>query len=188
MFLLSSLCFLFFWIALVQSFPTWGGQITMGSLVPGAAYIEAKSAHRSGTTPRHLDTSIPGTFGNLSIVPDNRLPPPLFYINQNHLWQFANASAIFHVNIVNTTEVVHPTGQVPLQLTLDTKRKGITNGSFRWRGDMLHYDIGGATNGGVYYHCPTADGGRLIMFLKGVPTPQGCYFFTLHGTQSQQEY
>ncbi|EEB91668.1 hypothetical protein MPER_09941, partial [Moniliophthora perniciosa FA553] len=128
------------------------GQISIGSLVPGAAYVEAKSAHRTGDVARHLAPSVPGNLGNLSV---------------NQLWQFQNQSAIFHVNVVNTTEPHHPTGEIPLQLTLDTQRKGITNGNFRWRGTMLHYDFGGRTNGGVYYHCPTPDGAKLLLFLKG---------------------
>ncbi|ESK95993.1 hypothetical protein Moror_7338 [Moniliophthora roreri MCA 2997] len=186
---ISALCFLLFWMNLVQAMPAWmgaPGQVSIGSLVPGAAYIEAKSAHRTGDVARHLAPSIPGNLGNLSIVPFSRISPPLFYINRNQLWQFQNQSAIFHVNVVNTTEPHYPTGEIPLQLMLDTQRKGIANGNFRWRGTMLHYDLGGRTNGGVYYHCPTPEGAKLLLFLKGVPTPQGCFFFTLHGTS--QDY
>lgn len=107
-----------------------------------------------------------GVPGNLTISPNSRAPG-LFYINRGQLWQYINATSIFHVNVVNTTTVVPGMQDIPVQLVLDSKRTGIKSGSFRWKGTMLYYDYGQQTNQGVYYSCAVEGGGtNLFMFLK----------------------
>ena len=92
----------------------------------------------------------------------------MFYIRNNQLFHYINETFIVKVNVVNTTTIVPPTGEVPLQLVVDTKRKAVKNGSWLWRGTMLHYEYSGRSNGGVYYTCPAEGGGsKLVTFLRG---------------------
>lgn len=89
--------------------------------------------------------------------------PPLFFINQSQLWQFYNDSAIYPVNVMNTTGVA----QAPLQLVLGARRAGMTGGSWRWWGTMLRYDLGKGSNNGLFYTCPTEGGASgVFMFLE----------------------
>ncbi|KAF9259509.1 hypothetical protein L218DRAFT_827043, partial [Marasmius fiardii PR-910] len=141
------------------------GQVTINSLVPFATYIEAKGYRE--TITRHLTLQTPGHLGNLTASP-NAYPPPLFYIRNNQLLLYANETSIFNVNVINTTTVAHPTNEIPLQLVVDRKRKGVTSGSWSWMGTMLHYEFGGRNNGGVYFLCKDEAGDeKLILFLKG---------------------
>ncbi|KAK7470655.1 hypothetical protein VKT23_002078 [Stygiomarasmius scandens] len=175
-------------LSLVASIPTWmyaPGQSQIGSLVPGAATIEALGV---GSNPyqastRHLAAYRKDYEGNLTVTfTRSRYGPDLFYINRQQLWLFANETAIFPVNVVNTTTVHPDAGEVPMRLVIGDKHKNtVTSGSWRWRGTMLNYDLGPLSNGGVYYHCPQASGEAIIYtFFKGVPTPQGCNLVTLH--------
>ncbi|KAK1236567.1 hypothetical protein PQX77_000119 [Marasmius sp. AFHP31] len=168
---LASLCLLFLWFSLVGSIPLWEsvtGQISIDSLVPFASYVEAKTAFRDGVA-RYLTFPTPERSGNLTISEDsNSGSPPLFYVRNNQLFHFINETYIVNVNVVNTTTIAPPTAEFPLQLAVDKKRKGIRNGSWVWRGTMLHYEFGGRSNGGVYYSCPAEDGGsKLLTFLRG---------------------
>ncbi|KAG7096966.1 hypothetical protein E1B28_004363 [Marasmius oreades] len=179
----SSLYILFLWFSLVRSVPLWEsatGQVSINSLVPFATYVEAKGAGYVEAKTSHLALQTPGHFGNLTVSP-NSYPPPMFYIRNNQLFLYANETSIFNVNVVNTTTMAPPTGEFPLQLVVDRKRKGVTNGAWRWMGTMLDYEFEGRNNGGVYYHCSSEGGGRnLVLFLKGVPTPDNCSLVTLH--------
>ncbi|KAF5369895.1 hypothetical protein D9758_001056 [Tetrapyrgos nigripes] len=177
-------------LSLVASIPTWmyaPGQSQIGSLVPGAAYIEALGVgyqpERASAMQRHLASEEQGHLGNVTVIFSRRKrSADLFYINRQQLWQFANETAIFPVNLVNTTTVIPDTGEVPLRLVTGNKDKNlISSGTWRWRGTMLLYDLGPLTNGGVYYDCPQPTGGStVITFLKPVPTPDGCNLVTLH--------
>ncbi|KAF8897527.1 hypothetical protein BD779DRAFT_1781972 [Infundibulicybe gibba] len=64
--------------------------------------------------PRPYSNNHTGQPGNLTVLPNPRTPP-LFFINQNQLWQFNNESTIYSVNFVNTTR----TAEFPLQLVLE---------------------------------------------------------------------
>ncbi|KAF9462642.1 hypothetical protein BDZ94DRAFT_1194273 [Collybia nuda] len=160
--------------------PTWeglNGRNSIGSLVPGAAYIEAIGPTREHDyQTRHLSVQIPGQPGNLTLAPNTRAPP-LFYIHRNQLWQYNNETAIYYVNVVNTTETSH----FPLQLVLGRKKVGITNGFWQWRGTMLYYDQGQKGITGIYYNCPLEDGSAgVFMYLQPGPTPLSCEQVTLH--------
>ncbi|KAL0579676.1 hypothetical protein V5O48_002306 [Marasmius crinis-equi] len=165
-----SLCFLFCLLfVLVGSVPVWEsatGQFTINSLVPFASFIEAKAAGREAIT-RYLTFQTPEPPGNLTVT-TKPYSPPLFYVRNNQLFHYVNESFVFPVNVINTTTIYPPTAEIPLQLVMDSKSKGVTNGSWKWRGTMLHYHFGGRSNGGVYFLCETEDGGsKLVMFLRG---------------------
>ncbi|TFK43537.1 hypothetical protein BDQ12DRAFT_731546 [Crucibulum laeve] len=167
-------------IASVAAIPTWeglNGRGSMGSLVPGASYIEALGPVRDNEVQtKHLTVHVPGSLGNLTVAPNSR-EPPLFYIYQNQLWQFTNETTIYPVNVVNVTG----TSDFPLQLVLGTKREGVSTGSWRWRGAMLYYDQGTKGNQGLFYSCITeSELPGVFMFLKPSPTPPGCEPLTLH--------
>lgn len=188
---LLAACFVFLLhcTSLVTSMPAWGipSQGSISSLVSGNSFIVAKSSYREAITRYLTPSHAPGQSGNLTVL-ENPPNPPLFYVYRNKLWHFVNETAIYNINVINTTSVAHPTGEVPLQLVIGSKDSGIKHGNWRWRGTMLHYDVGGATNGGVYYSCQSRNGGsRLLMFLKGVPTPDGCSFITLHSFTRETE-
>ena len=104
-----------------------------------------------------------GLTGNVTVK--NDYSPPLFYIHNNQLWNFHNASTIYPVNVVNATQ----SSQLPLQIVVG-KAKGdvVKGGSWRWQGTMLFYEYGSAHNSGVYYSCQDTNGFMgLFLFLKG---------------------
>ena len=81
-----------------------------------------------------------GRPGNVTI--DNHIhSPPVFYIFKRQLWYMKNESAIWPVNMKNTTG----THILPAQLIIEEKRGGIA-GTWRWEGTMLNFDIGGKKN------------------------------------------
>lgn len=89
----------------------------------------------------------------------------MFYINQEQLWLLVNETAVYPVNVHNTTGV-HP---LHMQLILGTKREGITSGSWRWKNTMLYYDLpSGKSNDGLYYRCLT-DSGAFNVFMTFIP-------------------
>jgi hypothetical protein len=110
-----------------------------------------------------------GQTGNLTIQLTYRGNPPNFYVNNNRLWLYNNETSIFHVNAVNITTRAgyHPVQGHPLQLSVNTKREGLMDGVWRWRGTMLYYDYGKYGNSGLYYLCTLNDGTKgVFMFLK----------------------
>ncbi|RDB22858.1 hypothetical protein Hypma_010204 [Hypsizygus marmoreus] len=171
----------FLWFAiLVAGVPTWeglNGGSSIGSLVPGASYIEALAPVKDNERQtHHLALDSPGHPGKLTILPNTKAPP-LFYINRNKLWQFNNETSIFHVNVLNETQ----SDGYPLQLVVGKKQTGLTGGSWRWRGTMLYYDHGPAGNSGLYYSCRLADGSYgVFMFLRPSKTPIDCETITFH--------
>lgn len=89
----------------------------------------------------------------------------MFYIKNNQLWHFHNASTIFPVNVINSTL----SSQMPLQLVVGNKREGVKGGSWRWQGTRLFYEQGSAHNSGVYYSCQDTNGLMgLFLFLRGL--------------------
>lgn len=92
----------------------------------------------------------------------NTKVPPLFYIHNDQLWLFHNASTILPVNVQNSTL----SSQLPLQLVVGKQREGVKGGGWRWQGTMLVYEQGRATNNGVYYSCQDTSGLMgLFMFM-----------------------
>lgn len=59
------------------------------------------------------------------------------------------------MNVTGEAPSTHP---APLKLEFDSDAKGISGGTFRWRGTKLHYDLGSRTNGGMYYSCKDQNG------------------------------
>ncbi|KAL0949981.1 hypothetical protein HGRIS_009995 [Hohenbuehelia grisea] len=164
----------------ILSIPTWDGysRDAIGSIVPGATFIEAIGpATREQMYMGHLSTAKPGHPGNLTYIQNQQ--PPLFLINQNWLWQINNETSIYRVNVLNTTGVEN----LPLQLVLGTKAEGIKTGTWRWRGSMLYYDQANGDHQGLFYSCPSADGGfGIFMYIKSAAPPLGCEILTLHST------
>lgn len=88
--------------------------------------------------------------------------PPLFYIHNDQLWHYHNASTILPVNVQNATL----SSQLPLQLVVGSKREGVKGGGWRWQGTQLVYEQGKASNSGVYYSCQDTNGLMgLFMFM-----------------------
>ncbi|KAF9055257.1 hypothetical protein BDZ89DRAFT_1031852 [Hymenopellis radicata] len=197
----------------VHGMPAWAGapgRTSIGSLVPGATHIEAIIPSRTsgkGTTTHltipsigvhHLPDSKPGlTFdldhlGNLTLIPtaETNASPPLFFINQDHLWLFRNESAIFPVSVVNATTQFEgsPQNQAPMQLIIDRKHIGVSGGSWKWRGTRLHYHHGNHNNAGVFYTCPTANGRTgVYLVLEVAGRMQGCNVVSLHSFSRVKE-
>ncbi|KIP07043.1 hypothetical protein PHLGIDRAFT_19290 [Phlebiopsis gigantea 11061_1 CR5-6] len=121
-----------------------------------------------------------GTPGNITVRQDRS--PSLFYIHNDQLWHYHNASMILPVNVLNSTA----SAQLPLQVVVGNKRGGVKGGSWRWQGTRLFYEQGSADNSGVYYSCQDTNGLMgLFFFLKGAPTPPGCTLFTVHSFMRQ---
>ena len=103
--------------------------------------------------------------------------PPLFYINNNRLYQFQNETYIYSVNVLNHTEpgLLFPDSkEIPLQLVLDTQVGGVRGGAFQWKGTKLFYEfpgVGRGSNSGIYYSCSLADGtfGTFMFMQSYVP-------------------
>lgn len=88
--------------------------------------------------------------------------PPLFYVHNEQLWHYHNASTIYPVNVQNSTL----SSQLPLQLVVSKKRGGVKGGGWRWQGTQLVYEQGRAGNSGVYYSCQDTNGLMgLFMFM-----------------------
>ncbi|KAF8914592.1 hypothetical protein CPB85DRAFT_519397 [Mucidula mucida] len=161
----------------VHGMPAWGGapgRTSIGSLVPGATHIEAIIPSRTsgkGTTT-HLTIPSIDHLGNLTLIPTAKTnySPPLFFINQDHLWLFRNESAIFPVSVVNATTQFEDSqqNQAPMQLIIDRKHVGVSGGSWKWRGTRLHYHHGNHNNAGVFYSCPTENGGTGVYLVLKV--------------------
>uniref|UniRef100_A0A8H8CJX2 Uncharacterized protein n=1 Tax=Psilocybe cubensis TaxID=181762 RepID=A0A8H8CJX2_PSICU len=150
----------------------------MGSLIPGASFIEAKGPVASGSIARHLSVHRPGELGNLSVISNNR-EPPYFYINQNQLYLLVNETTVYPVNVHNSTG----THELPMQLILGKKRDGVTQGAWRWKATSLYYDFpGGKSNNGLYFRC-LLDSGKFNVFMSIIPQPPpaNCQMMTLHG-------
>ncbi|KAF9075829.1 hypothetical protein BDP27DRAFT_1285556, partial [Rhodocollybia butyracea] len=153
----------------VFAIPTFDGHSSIGALIPGLSSLQAlRASHSRKSLPRHLNVRSPNEVGNLSITSNtdpSRLP--LFYIHRNRLWKYINDTSIHAVNIVNGTEVEPRTNQVPLQLMLEERPRGIDQGIWRWQGTMLIYQLGNANNSGVYFDCAMPGGGvGLWTFLQ----------------------
>ncbi|KAI5120686.1 hypothetical protein M0805_006975 [Coniferiporia weirii] len=169
--------------------PSWDGgfwtrpQIAIGTLVPGSSPIEALEG---GTSPQQYRAKFlsvaakKGQPGPAVIVENSQ--PPLFFINQQKLWQPTNMTSIMHVNVLNVTGIdsagrPHP---APLKLELSDEPGGV-DGTFHWRGSKLHFDLGQRSNKGLYYKCQAKSGVRgVYTSLDDIPAPAGCNFVTLH--------
>jgi len=164
----------------IAAIPTWegmNGRGSIGSLIPGASYINAMGPVVHKGYEKHLTVRNPGQIGNLTLLPDTKFPPPLFYINQNQLWLLVNETTVYPVNIHNSTGF----HELPMQLVLGKKRDGITFGTWRWKATQLYYDLpGGQSNLGIYFHCLI--GGSFNIFMSPIPAPRpnGCQQMTLH--------
>ncbi|KAF4619170.1 hypothetical protein D9613_005084 [Agrocybe pediades] len=170
--------FLLSW-RLIAAVPTWegmNGRGSIGSLIPGASYIEAMGA-LSAKTNHLAPLTPPGPAANLTIR-TNMENPPTFYINQNQLWLLVNETTVYPVNVHNST-TVH---QLPMQLILGHKRDGITDGTWRWKATQLYYEFpGGNTNHGLYYRCILPSGSyNVFMTVIDMAPPPGCQIITLH--------
>lgn len=162
---------------LIAAVPTWegmNGRSSIGSLIPGVSSIEAKGPVATGKQAKHLTVHSPGApqlshsfhsvvysfcisgrISNVTVAPPSKVPPPQFYINQEQLFLLVNETAVYPVNVYNSTTTHH----LPMQLVLGTNKEGITSGSWRWKNTMLYYDLpSGKSNDGVYYRCMTESG------------------------------
>jgi len=89
----------------------------------------------------------------------------MFYIGKNQLWLQFNETAIYPVNVHNTSG----THVLPMQLVLGKKREGITFGTWKWQSTMMFYDAPGKrTNDGLFYNCVTLSG-RNNVFMTLTP-------------------
>jgi len=173
-------------ISAVICIPSWDGfigarpQASIGNLVPGASFIESLGSGVSFERykPKYLIADAErGVAGPLAIHEDPS--PPLFYINNQQLWQLNNQSSILRVNLMNVTDV---SGHLaPLRLEISEDAVGIQDGVWRWRGTKLHYDLGKRSNNGVWFSCQTK-GGKPGVYTSLIPSPapNGCTFTTLH--------
>ncbi|PPQ77774.1 hypothetical protein CVT25_011209 [Psilocybe cyanescens] len=171
---------LLFSLQLIAAVPTWegmNGRSSMGSLIPGASYIEAKGPVSSGSSTRHLSVHRAGELGNLSII-SNTYEPPYFYISQNQLWLLVNETTVYPVNVHNSTGI----HELPMQLILGKKKEGIVQGTWRWKATSLYYDFpGGKSNNGLYFRCLLESGAfNVFMSIIPQPPPQNCQMMTLH--------
>jgi hypothetical protein len=106
-----------------------------------------------------------GEYSNITVAPSNIATPQLFYINQEQLWLLVNETAVYPVNVHNSTD----SHDLPMQLVLGKKKEGITTGTWRWQTTMLYYDLpGGNSNNGLYYQCIT-DSGAYNVFMTTIP-------------------
>ncbi|KAF8974569.1 hypothetical protein BDZ97DRAFT_35523 [Flammula alnicola] len=171
---------LFCSIQFIAAVPTWegmNGRSSITSLIPGASYIQAMGPAAQAGMVKHLSVHVPEKGGNLTVTPNTRTPP-LFYINQDQLWLLVNETAVYPVNVHNSTG----THELPMQLILGNKREGITSGKWRWKTTMLYYDLpSGKSNDGLYFLCIT-ESGLYNVFMTGTasPSPNGCRHLTLH--------
>lgn len=111
----------------------------------------------------HLNCTI-GSTGNATVRRSRT--PALFYIHNNQLWNYYNASTIYPVHVVNSTL----SSQLPLQIVVGDpgRQKVVKGGSWRWQGTMLFYEHGSAHNSGVYYSCQDTNGLMgLFTYLTG---------------------
>ncbi|KAF9451719.1 hypothetical protein P691DRAFT_637619, partial [Macrolepiota fuliginosa MF-IS2] len=175
-----------FWLsclaAMVAAIPTFehftDWDTGMGSLIPGAAYIQAIGSNDAvNKETKHLNVHLEGFPGNLTATTNARRPE-WFYIRHNRLYQVVNSTAIYPVNIKNITG----TPDYPLQLISSQKNEGNKYGVWRWQGSMLFYEEGKLSNGGLYYECiPEGSLPGIFTFLEGAKPPVGCSPMTLHG-------
>ncbi|EKM59164.1 uncharacterized protein PHACADRAFT_191481 [Phanerochaete carnosa HHB-10118-sp] len=158
------------WVMTVLAIPSFEGVTSwtdIGSLVPGMTTLEAigpSSWDDSGKNPFYFTIDAPhGLTGNATVKKDSA--PPLFYIHNNQLWNFHNASTIYPVNTVNATK----SSQLPLQVVVGKPGSDVVKGgSWRWQGTMLLYEYGSTNNSGVYYSCQDTNGLMgLFLFLRG---------------------
>jgi len=186
MFLILEIALLVLSAHIASALPSWSGgygtrpQIAIGSLVPGASFVEALGHGISYEQyrPKYLsvnaETGLPGA----AIIYENP-SPPLFFITNQELWQVTNHTSMLRVNVMNVTvSDVHP---APLMLDLSEEADGVEGGVWRWRGTKLHYDLGTRSNDGLFFWCGAdsiAPG--VYMSLDPMPVPNGCKFTTLH--------
>jgi len=180
-------------ISAVVCIPSWDGfigarpQVSIGNLVPGASFIEALGSGVSFERykPKYLFAdAAKGVAGPLSI--QENPSPPLFFINNQQLWQLNNQTSILQVNLMNVTGV--PGHPAPLKLELSESADGLQDGAWRWRGTKLHYDMGKLSNSGVWFSCQTK-GGKPAVYTSLIPgpAPNGCIFTTLHSFVNRVE-
>ncbi|KAF7776158.1 hypothetical protein Agabi119p4_4551 [Agaricus bisporus var. burnettii] len=172
-------------LALVTAIPTFehfnAWDTNMGSLVPGASYVEMMASKHKGnpSIKRYLNTFDEGAPGNITLWGISRRPE-WFYIRQNKLYQVINSTAIYPVNAHNITG----TDGHPLQLISAENHKGNRYGTWRWQGSMLFYEEGNLNNGGLFYECKLENQGRgpgVFTFLIQSRPPPDCSPLTLHG-------
>ncbi|KAF8204969.1 hypothetical protein BJ912DRAFT_16373 [Pholiota molesta] len=110
---------------LILSVPTWegmNGRSSIGSLIPGVSHIQAMGPVTTGGMRKHLTLHRPGEYSNITVAPSNIATPQLFYINQEQLWLLVNETAVYPVNVHNSTDSHY----LPMQLVLGKKKEGIT--------------------------------------------------------------
>ncbi|KAL5507870.1 hypothetical protein ACEPAH_5488 [Sanghuangporus vaninii] len=183
-------------LELAQALPQWDGfwgsspQISIGSLVPGATVIEAITEGIDSHQYRPKYLSIPaekGAPGPAAIFEHNS--PPLFYIHNGQLWQPTNLTSILRVNVLNVTSIeqkgiIHP---APLKIEISEEPKGL-DGTWRWSGTKLYFEVGNRSNKGLYFSCVTNGGARaLYTALEDMPVPYDCKFTTLHSFSDRPE-
>ena len=179
---LKLLIFLSFTVTLTVAMPSWVGggwmdgyaglrQSSIGNIVPAASFIEAIVSGVNPNQryrPKYLGVGASkGLPSHLRLLksPDNWLragvpgpaviyenpSPPLFFINERQLWQLTNQTSILQMNVIDVTDIAG--NPAPLKLEFGDKKEGISEGLWRWRGTMLHYDLGKSTNKGLFFSC-----------------------------------
>ncbi|KAI0068711.1 hypothetical protein BV25DRAFT_1986293 [Artomyces pyxidatus] len=170
-------------ITAVLGIPTWetfSSRASIGSLVPGSSVIEALGGYE---VPQVLSLSAPpGVAGNVTITMRRRSRSSdlaLFFLHHNRLFQFTNETSILNVNVLNTTAVEGE--PMPYKLAVSPKREGLRDAMFRWRGTLLHYELGNGPDQTFFYVCKNASGETgIYMLAQADATPPGCTLVTLH--------
>ncbi|KAG2013668.1 hypothetical protein CC2G_010552 [Coprinopsis cinerea AmutBmut pab1-1] len=178
---------LFSTLRLVHGLPalnSFFGRGLSGQIVVGVTPIEAiatvnRESHYAPAQTRHL-TREPGTIGNLTILPNDRMPV-LYYLTKETLWQYVNETTILPVNVHNVTESALKYRHPPFQLVIGRKIEGI-RGSWRFAGSMLYYEFPGKEETqGLFFKCEPSSGfSGVFMFYQQREEPIGCEPFTLH--------
>lgn len=116
--------------------------------------------HPSSHSGYHPNLCVTGNPTNLTIR-SNAGPrftePPVFFIKNEQLYQLNNQSSVFHVNVMNTTELSNSRDPADaqshkLRMEITPQKRGV-RGVWKWKGTMLHFEHGGISNRGVFYGC-----------------------------------
>jgi len=162
-----------------------GSQSFLRQFVAGITPIQAFPRPRPAdydytTEPTYLTVAAPWGAPGKAITKKGSAPS--FFISHEKLFLFTNDTYILPVNVLNATVPGNP----PLQLAVGNRFEGVQGGSWRWIGILLVYDLGGRSNGALYYSCMEKDGiSGLYMSLERSSTPPGCSAVTLHAYNSE---
>ncbi|TFL06020.1 hypothetical protein BDV98DRAFT_580077 [Pterulicium gracile] len=168
------------------------GGANEAGMIPGAGWITVMTPENpSRWGIKYLSAlGVRGNPTNLTIR-SNAGPrftePPVFFIKNEQLYQLNNQSSVFHVNVMNTTELSNSRDPADaqshkLRMEITPQKRGV-RGVWKWKGTMLHFEHGGISNRGVFYGCqeeiaPTIT--SLEIYLTSIPTPKFCQIVTLH--------